>query len=127
MPQEPQKKEPVGIERRQSIRINKNYILRFFLKDNPSIKFEISQIENISKGGMCFTSTVAFTAGDLVSIELRAPFIVDTLYLEGRILHISEKVKGLIYQNNLQFQNLTPLAVEMLEKIEKYNLNGDIK
>ncbi|NTV29383.1 MAG: PilZ domain-containing protein [Candidatus Omnitrophica bacterium] len=110
-------------ERRKYPRIRKNYIIRFTEKANPALKYEVSQIENISRGGICFTSTVPFKQGTTLSVELRTPYIADTIYLEGYVLESHEKVKGLIYHNRFQFHEVTPLAVNVLEKIEKYNIN----
>ena len=39
-------------ERRQYKRINRSFILSYFDLQNPEIKFEISQLKNISLGGM---------------------------------------------------------------------------
>ncbi len=119
--------EPLGAERRQFARIKKNYIVRFYQKDNPTVKLEISQVENVSKGGLCFTSTILFKQNDMLSLELRTPYISDTIYLEGIILDIQEKIKGMIYKNRLQFQNISPMAAAVLKKIEQYNLKGDVK
>ncbi len=110
-------------ERRQFIRIKKNYIIRFYVKSNPSLKFEMSQIENISKGGICFTSTMIFQAGEVIAVELRAPYVVNTIFLEGKILSSREIVKGIVYANRLKFDNLSPEAADVLEKVEKYNLS----
>ena len=115
--------EPQGIERRQFPRVRKNYIIRFSEKNNPSLKFDVSQIENISRGGICFTSTIAFKEGAELAIELRTPYIADTIYLEGRILDSTEKINGMIYRNRLKFSQITPLAETVIEKIEKYNEN----
>ena len=112
-----------GKERRQFIRIKKNYIIRFCDKGNPSLKFEVSQVENISKGGLRFTSTMPFDAGTELAIELRTPYVADTIYLEGTVLDSRETVKGLLYSNRLQFHDIAPQSVDVLEKIEKYNLN----
>ena len=112
-----------GAERRQYPRVRKNFIIRFSEKNNPSLKFEVSQIENISRGGICFTSTLTFKTGTELSIELRTPYIADTIYLEGEILESHEKIKGLIYHNRLKFKDVTPLAERVLEKIELYNPN----
>ena len=117
-----------GAERRQFIRIRKNYIIRFCEKNNPSLKFDVSQIENISKGGLCFTSTMAMGTGVDVAIELRTPYVADTIYLEGQVLGSLEKIKGMIYENRVKFHDITPEAANVLEKIEKYNLNkADLK
>ena len=112
-----------GKERRQFVRIKKNYIIRFCAKNNPALKFEVSQVENVSKGGLCFTSTIKFTEGDDLAIELRTPYVADTIYLEGNILHIQETVKGLLYSNRLRFHDVSPESADVLEKIEKYNLH----
>ncbi len=115
-----------GIERRRHPRIRKNYIIRFCDKSNPTIKFDVSQVENISQGGMCFTSTVGFKEGVHVGVELRTPYITDTIYLEGQILHSKEKIKGMIYENRVKFFEVTPRAAEVLTKIEQYNLNQKV-
>ncbi len=119
--------EPQGQERRQFTRIRKHFILRFFLKDAPGIDLEISQIEDISKGGICFTSTMNFKKGDALIIELRTPYIADVINFEGTIVAIQEKVKGMIYQNHLQFQNITTAGTAILEKIEQYNSKNEAK
>jgi len=116
---------PKQEERRQFVRIKKHYIIRFYQKNNPALKYETSQIENISKGGVCFTSTFLFDKGDILCMELRTPYIADTLYLEGVVLNVQEKIKGLIYQNHFQFQNINPVNAGILEKIEKYNISKD--
>ncbi|MBF0485030.1 MAG: PilZ domain-containing protein [Candidatus Omnitrophica bacterium] len=108
-------------ERRQHVRIRRNYIIRFSDKNNPSVKFEISQIENISKGGLCFTSTIPFIEKSDLLVELRTPYIFDTIHLEGQVLESKEKVKGLIFENRLQFHDVTPQAADILDKIEKFN------
>jgi hypothetical protein len=110
-------------ERRQFVRIKKNYIIRFCDKSNPSLRFEVSQVENVSKGGLCFTSTIKFDEGADLAIELRTPFVADTVFLEGHILHSRETVKGLLYANRLRFHDVSPQSANVLEKIEKYNLH----
>ena len=118
--------EKKGAERRQFVRIKKNFIIRFYDKNNPELKLEVSQIENISKGGLCFTSTLLLPPNSQLSIELRTPYIADTIYLEGDLLHSEEKVKGLIYFNHVKFYNVSAQALDILEKIEKYNPNRNV-
>ncbi len=112
-------------ERRQYVRIKKHYIIRFYQKDNPSLKYEASQIENISKGGLCFTSTIPFDVGAHLAIELRTPYVAEKVYLEGRVLDSKEKIKGVVYLNRVKFDILSTHANEVLEKIEKYNLGKE--
>lgn len=124
-PEVPMPNQPQGQERRQTVRIKKHFILRFFLKNEPTKALEISQVEDISKGGICFTSTINFKKGDILGIELRTPYISDAINLEGTIVAIHDKIKGMIYQNHLQFQNITPAASAILEKIEQYNSSSE--
>jgi hypothetical protein len=112
-------------ERRQHVRIKKHYIIRFYQKDNPSLKYEASQIENISKGGLCFTSTIPFDIGAHLAIELRTPYVAEKVYIEGRVLESKEKIKGVVYQNRVKFDNLSAHATDVLDKIEKYNLSKE--
>lgn len=113
-------------DRRQHPRIKKNYIIRFYEKNNPSVKYDVSQIENISQGGMCFSSTMHLNEGSLVAVELRTPFLSDTVYLEGTILQSRDKVPGLIYENRIRFQEVSPTAIDVLTKIEQYNSNKKV-
>ena len=115
--------KPQGMERRQFFRVKKHYIIRFFQKDNPSLKYDASQIENISKGGMCFSSILPFAVGDLLAFELRTPYVSEKVYLEGRILESREVIKGVVYQNRVKFESISSQATDILEKIEKYNID----
>ena len=110
-------------ERRQHARIRKHYIIRVYQKEKPSLKCEACQIENISKGGLCFSSTIPFVIGVHLAIELRTPYVAEKVYIEGRILESKEKIKGVIYQNRIKFNDLSSHAAEVLDKVEKYNLS----
>lgn len=114
-----------GAERRSSIRVKKHYIIRFSQKDNPSLKYEVSQVENISKGGLCFSSSFSFAPGTVLAIELRTPYIAETVHLEGRVLESKDKIPGILFQNRLQFQGTTAQALDILDKIEKYNTKSE--
>jgi hypothetical protein len=87
------------------------------------MKFEASQVENIGRGGMCFSSRMAYDIGTCLAFELRTPYSMDTIYLEGHIISSTETIKGMIHVNHLQFENITPDAADVLDKIEKYNSN----
>jgi hypothetical protein len=115
---------PDGSERRKSPRIKKHFIIRFIQKDNLTVKHEVSQVENISKGGMSFSSSVRFEKDAELLIELRTPYIAETVHLSGIILECKDKIPGILFQNRLQFLDLSPAAQDILDKIEKYNPKG---
>jgi hypothetical protein len=114
-------------ERRQHARIRKHYIVRVYQKENPALKQEACQIENISRGGLCFSSTAPFLVGTQIALELRTPYVAEKVYIEGLVLESKEKIKGVVYQNRIKFTELSPYAAEVLDKVEKYNLSKEEK
>lgn len=111
-------------ERRQSHRIKKNFILTYFVKTDPSHKYEITQLKNISLGGMCFITTKPFARGTALGVDLKTPYLADTTHLEGRVLESHEKVKNMIYETRLQFEALNPQAQFILERLIDFFLKG---
>ena len=70
-----------GSERREFARIKKHFIIRFVQKNNLTVKYEVSQVENISKGGMSFSSSMSFAPNTELLIELRTPYMAETVHL----------------------------------------------
>lgn len=108
--------------RRKFPRIKRHYFLWFAEKSNPQIQFQVSQVENISQGGVCFSSSSPLKEGDLLVFKLQTPYIDDVVYCDGVVVAVREKAKGLIYSIHVQFEKVTPVLQAVLEKIEKYNI-----
>ncbi|MBF0521742.1 MAG: PilZ domain-containing protein [Candidatus Omnitrophica bacterium] len=121
-----QEEEAKWVERRTHRRINKNFILNYFEKDNPSTKIELTQLKNISKGGLCFITTKAYPPSTKIAMELRTPYLSDITYLEGFVLASHPKVEGIIYETRLQFETLSPQADFLITKMmEVFDTQGD--
>lgn len=112
-----------GSERRKHIRIDRNFILTYYDKQAPNVKNEITQLRNISRGGLCFVSTRSFPVSSELIIEMRTPFTTGTVLFEGVVLESRERIRNLIYDVRLEFRNIQPAAQEILEKIEQYGIN----
>ena len=106
--------------RRQHVRIYRNFILSYYSFSNPSVQKEVSQINNISQGGMNFSVTSPLAAGEQLGIELKTPFLAEGVYLQGEVLECREKISELIYEIRLQFKDLSDSAKEILAKVEQY-------
>lgn len=119
--------EALKEERRLHKRIKKNFILTYFDVNNPSVKFEITQLKNISKGGICFITTRSFPSSTRIGIELKTPYLSGTTYLEGTVLESHEKIKNLLYETRLEFSELEAPAEFLLNKLIEYFVNGDLK
>ena len=108
-------------ERRKHLRIYRNFIMSYHEKGKSMIKHNVSQVNNVSKGGLGFASTHPLKQGAVVTIDLKAPFIADPIRLEGVVLECKEKIPELIYEVRLQFQEISQQASAALEKIEDYS------
>ena len=114
-------------ERRKYKRISKHFILTYFDKGNPSQKKEITQLKNISMGGICFVTSQRFDSGTQMGVELKTPYLADTTYLEGVVLESHEKVMDLIYETRLKFEFLNPQAEFLLAKLIEFFINEERK
>jgi len=111
--------EPIE-NRREYLRIYRSFILNYHPLSDVSAQREVSQINNISQGGMNFSVNTPLKVGERFGIELKTPFLAESLYLEGEVLECREKIIGLIYEIRLQFRDLSTAAKEVLIKVEQY-------
>ena len=111
-------------ERRRYIRIKKSFLLSYSNKSEPKEKHEITQLKNISLGGMCFVTSQSFTNPTELDIELKTPYLAETTHLEGVVLESHEKMKNRIYETRLEFRNLNTEAKILLEKLMEFFING---
>jgi len=104
-------------ERRQHPRIEKSFVLSYFDKDHPNDKHEITQVKNISAGGLCFVTSHFVKPSTKIALDLKTPYLAATLSLEGVTLASQEKIKGMIYETRLEFNNLSNQSQALLDKI----------
>jgi hypothetical protein len=107
-------------DRRRYVRIKKHFILSYFMKDDPSVKHDLSQLKNISLGGMCFVTSKAFEPQTKLGVELKTPYLADTTHLEGTVLESHEKLPTAIYETRMAFDPLSPQAEFVLKKVIDY-------
>ena len=69
-------------ERRKNARIYRNFILSYYEKGKLTISHHVSQVINVSKGGICFTSTFPLKEGIVLAIDLKTPFIADSIAVQ---------------------------------------------
>ena len=112
-------------ERRQFKRVKKHFVLSYFELTNPSVRYDASQLKNISLGGMCFVTGKPFLFGTRLGIELKTPFMAELTHLEGMVLGSNEKLKNISYETRLKFENLTPQAQFIIDKLIQYFEKGE--
>lgn len=104
-------------ERRQHERISKSFILSYFDLENPDHKYEITQLRNISFGGMCFITERSYEKSTKLGIELKTPYLSGMTCLKGVVLGSNEKMKDKIYETRLQFEPLETESKVLLGKL----------
>ena len=112
--------QPEHPERRIYKRVKKHFILSYFEPNNPSVRHDASQLKNISLGGMCFVTAQPFVPGTHLCVELKTPFVAELTHLEGAVLGSNEKLRNIIYETRLKFENLTPQAEFVISKLIHY-------
>ncbi|MBF0531723.1 MAG: PilZ domain-containing protein [Candidatus Omnitrophica bacterium] len=110
-------------DRRRYARVKKTFILSYCLLDDPSRKFEITQLKNISLGGICFVSSQDLTPGVQLGVDLKTPYVADKTYLTGHVLESHPKVKGMLYETRLAFSGLKPETEVILTQLIEFFLN----
>ncbi len=111
-------------ERRQYLRVKKNFILTYYLETEPAVKYKVTQLKNISKGGMCFITSQKYAPMTKLIVELKTPYLVDITHLEGTVLESHEKIPNIIYETRLQFENLSSQAQFLIDKLEELFRKG---
>ena len=106
-----------NMERRRYVRIEKHFIITYYDKNDPQVKRNVSQLKNISLGGICFVTSEQYTPKTEMGFELKTPYVADAVYIEGVILESREKIPNMIYETRLSFNNVSPEAQLILNKV----------
>ena len=101
--------------------------MTYYELKQPQLRNEITQLRNISTGGMSFVSSRKIAEGSKLGIDLKTPYFGSKTYLEGTVVGCHEKVGGIIYETRLQFVNLHPDAEFLLKKLIEFFVKGEGK
>lgn len=115
----PADKHHPGQERRQHPRIEKHFIITYYDLDKVDAEHCISQIKNISRGGVCFSSSIAFAPGSRLQTMIKTPYMGQAINFEVRVIDCEEKIPNTVYNVRAKIENKTPQAEEILHKIEE--------
>jgi len=107
-------------ERRKFKRISKNFILKYFDLENPEEIYEITQLKNISMGGMCFITTRKIEPKTVLGIDLKTPYITNQTYLEGVVLETHTNAVNMLYETRLEFSKIGHDAKFVISKLIEY-------
>ncbi|MFH1654993.1 MAG: PilZ domain-containing protein [Candidatus Omnitrophota bacterium] len=89
-------------ERRKFERIKKHFVLTYKVRGKEE-KYEVSQIKNISEGGMLFTTSKDFLPQTILEIGLKTPISAKNINLITKVIESQTAVEGLIYNTRVSF------------------------
>lgn len=104
-------------ERRKYERLKKPFVVSYHVFADPASSYDLTQIKDVSIGGMRFVTSQAFPSDTILSLELRAPFKEERLKLKGCVIESKVVAEGLIYDTRVNFVDLGSDAREELSKI----------
>jgi hypothetical protein len=108
-----------GQERRKSPRIEKHFILTVYDIDKKDADHCVSQLKNISRHGLCFSSSFPFDLGTRLQTMIKTPYMGQAINIITKVVDSKEKVANVIYEIRVQIEEANPEAEEILQKIEK--------
>ncbi|MCF7872797.1 MAG: PilZ domain-containing protein [Candidatus Omnitrophica bacterium] len=111
-----------GPERRKHPRLNANFIVSYRIIEPPS-DFDLSQTKDVSQGGLFLTTNRSFDPGTLLAMTIRFPFVSEKLKLTGQVVSSYEKVKGLLYETHIRFENSDEEFLKNIGNFIKKELN----
>jgi len=93
--------EPEKNQKRQCPRVNGHFIVSYSLEGKDEI-IELSQIKNLSQGGMALNTSIKFNPGTQLTLKLRIPLAHEPVKIIGRVVESRDLGKNL-YNTRIQF------------------------
>ena len=108
-----------GRERRQAIRINASFVVKYSVKKKPYTKLN-AHMKDLSHGGMRLLINEKLEEGVLLLLEFNIPDTTDAISTEGKVIwtegEFSERDEAgrRIFQTGIQFINIKTADKEKL-------------
>ncbi|MFC1704418.1 PilZ domain-containing protein [Candidatus Omnitrophota bacterium] len=106
-------------ERREYKRLKRQFIVSF-RPYGKKTAFDVSQLKDISAGGVRFMTAKPFKKDTTLIMEIRTPISVVKLKVSGKVIASKEVVKGLIYDTRVRFVNLDDDTAEIIKQTVDY-------
>jgi len=91
-----------GIERRENPRINSRFIVSYRVAAEED-NIDISQVKNLSIGGMLLTTNRQFPVGTKLALEIRLPSAHEPIKIIGEVADSRQVIEGIMYDTRLKF------------------------
>jgi len=102
-------------ERRRFERIQKQFVLTYKVRGKNE-KYEVSQIKNISEGGMLFTTSKDFLQETVLEVELKTPISAKGVNFLAKVVESQQVIEGLIYNTRVSFMEVDEQAQYLIKE-----------
>jgi len=109
-------------DKRRDERFKRQYIIIYSLKEDPTKSFEVSGMQDISKGGLKFVSYDNYAVGTVIVFQVKFPFnYPNATRIEGKVVGAHQMPNAKSYKISINFINLDGAAAAALDQMEKIN------
>jgi c-di-GMP-binding flagellar brake protein YcgR len=102
-------------ERRNYERIKRHFVVTYKVRGKEE-KPEVSQIKDISEGGMFFTTSKNYLAGTILEVKLKTPISSLGINLLAKVIESEEVAPQLIYNTRVAFLQMDTLSKSLLKE-----------
>jgi len=104
-------------ERRQFVRINTNFVVSYYVYPGELNKTDMTLTQNVSLGGICFTTNKNFPMGTILHITLRLPKVDHLIDVLAEVVYVQqEKNKKLLFDIGVKFIKVANKDLMILEQ-----------
>jgi hypothetical protein len=104
-------------ERRKHTRVPRSLVVSYAVSGEAEEKRDITQVKNISQGGMLFTTNRMFLPKTLLSIKVRFPSKSDWAEITGEVIESKEVIRDLVYGTRVHFVTISPEDKQTIGKL----------
>lgn len=105
-----------GPERRKHVRVSRRFVIQYHIVGQEG-SWGASTIMDLSMGGCSFGTTIAFSPGDRLLLEIKFPGSPVPLECEGNVVRCTPAPDGKFYFVGLSFINLTEEKTASLKEV----------
>jgi len=106
-------------ERRKSKRLGRHFVVAYRVYGVDS-EYDLSQIKNISRGGLRFITSKKYPPGTVLTVELRTPVTRGRIKILGKVVSSETLVNGLIHDTRITYFKLDKDTEVLIEKTIQY-------
>ena len=110
-----------GQEKRKYPRIDTNCVINYRIQELPD-SYDLSQTKDISQGGVLITTNKQFEKGAQLTMNLRIPFVLQKIELNGEVVDSREITRDLSYETRVKFLGLNEDFFKKLGEFIKENI-----